>query len=56
MTENRMDWIVSDVIQHLNDAQKIEMLLSPKQQLFLFHHGLGRKSATTTSFGKIKRY
>ena len=43
MTEKRMDSIVSDVIQHLNDAQKIEMLLSPRQELFLYHHGLGRK-------------
>ena len=43
MTENRMDWIVSDAIQHLNDAQKIEMLLSSRQELFLYHHGLGRK-------------
>ena len=43
MTENRVAWIVLDVIQHLNDAQKTEMLLSPKQELFQFHHGLGRK-------------
>ena len=43
MPENRMDSIVSDVIQHLNDAQKIQMLLSAKQELFLYHHGLGKK-------------
>ena len=43
MTENRVAWIVLDVIRHLNDAQKIEMLLSPRQELFLYHHGLGRK-------------
>ena len=43
MTENRVEWIVLDVIQHLNDAQKTEILLSPRQELFLYHHGLGRK-------------
>ena len=43
MTENRVEWIVLDVIRHLNDAQKIEMLLSPRQELFLYHHGLGKK-------------
>ena len=43
MTENRVEWIVLDVIEHLKDAQKIQMLLSAKQELFQFHHGLGRK-------------
>ena len=54
MTENRMDWIVSDVIQHLNDAQKIEMLLSPRQELFLYHHGLGRKIRNHYKFWQDK--
>ena len=30
MAENRVAWIVSDVINHLQDAQKREMLLSPR--------------------------
>ena len=43
MTENRAEWIVSDVINHLQDAQKIYLLLTPRQELFGFHHSLGRK-------------
>ena len=43
MVETRFEWVVSDVIKHLNDAQKIEMLTSPRLELCQFHNGLGRR-------------
>ena len=41
--ENRVAWIVDDVIKHLNRKQKSVILNTPKQELFLMHHGLDRK-------------
>ena len=52
--ENRVEWIVSDVISHLQDSQKIYLLLSPRQELFLFHHGLGRKIRNHYKFWQDK--
>ena len=42
MTENRVDGIVSEIISGLNDVQKIDMLMTHTQELFIYHHGLGR--------------
>ena len=40
--ENRVDGIVSEIVESLNDVQKIDMLMTARQEMFVYHHGLGR--------------